>query len=165
MMSTTQPQLLTRVELAKHFDISIDRVQQYVSLGLPVHTKGKQGKAALYDLQACEQWVQENFRQEETGTLQEAKLRKLTAEAALAEIELERERGRLVEIDEVAKQVTAMLTNVRAKLLALPTKTSGLCLGLTSQAQIKEVIDNAVREALDELSGAEFITGQDSKTK
>lgn len=158
MMSTTQPQLLTRVELAKHFDISIDRVQQYVSLGLPVHTKGKQGKAALYDLEACEQWVQENFRQEESGTLADAKLRKLTAEAALAEIELERERGRLVEIDEVARQVTAMLTNVRAKLLALPTKTSGLVLGLQTQREIKEVLDDAVREALDELASAEEIT-------
>lgn len=156
-MTTPQPTLVTKIELAKHFDLSPDRIQNYIALGLPVAVKGKQGKAALYDLESCEKWVQENFRQEETGTLAEAKLRKLTAEAALAEIELERERGRLVEIDEVTRQVTAMLTNVRAKLLALPTKTSGLVLGLTSQVQIKEVLDDAVREALDELAGSEYI--------
>ena len=83
-------------------------------------------------------------------------LNQLQAEASLAELELQRERGELVEIEEVAKQVADAFSRVRSKLLTIPTKTSGLVYALQSQREVQTVLDEAIREVLLELS-TEFI--------
>ena len=54
-------------------------------------------------------------------SLDEARRRKLIAEAELAELELQKERGEVVSIEETEKSWTEVLGAVRAKILALPT--------------------------------------------
>ena len=54
-------------------------------------------------------------------SLDEASRRKLIAEAELAELELQKERGEVVSIEEAEKSWTKVLGAVRAKILALPT--------------------------------------------
>lgn len=62
-------------------------------------------------------------------------------------------RSELLPRDEVAAAVTAAFARVRARLLALPAKIAPLVLGLTSLAEIKGKISDAVNEALAELAG------------
>lgn len=143
--------LLTKQELCEALDLSISSIGNYQQMGMPVADRGKQGKPSLYNLEDCRAWINENIKAG-SEDMSAAKLRKLQAEASLAELELQRERGELVEIEEVAKQVADAFSRVRSKLLTIPTKTSGLVYALQSQREVQAVLDEAIREVLLELS-------------
>lgn len=79
-----------------------------------------------------------------------SRARKEAAQAALAELELERERGRLVAARDVARGIADMIIACRAKLLGVPSRAKQAMPELTSE-QV-DVIDSLVREALEELA-------------
>lgn len=143
--------VMNKQELIEALDISISSLNNYIQMGLPVFERGKQGKPSLYNLDDCLAWINANIKPGGED-MSAAKLRKLQAEASLAELELQRERGELVEIEEVAKQVADAFSRVRSKLLTIPTKTSGLVYALQSQREVQTVLDEAIREVLLELS-------------
>ena len=62
-----------------------------------------------------------------------ARQRKTAAEAELAEIELAKARADVLGIEDVAKQWDAILTGVRTRLLAMPTKVAPMVTPSRSQ--------------------------------
>jgi hypothetical protein len=81
-----------------------------------------------------------------------ARTRKMEADAAMAEIELQKAQKLLVRADDVEKVWSTILFAVRAKLLAIPSKSAPVLALETDVAIIKDILDNAVGEALTELS-------------
>lgn len=74
------------------------------------------------------------------------------AEAALAVIKLEQQRGRLVEVEAVGAAVDTAFTRVRQRLLSIGNAAAPDLLGVATVAEVQTVIDSYVRDALDELS-------------
>lgn len=87
-----------------------------------------------------------------TPDLEEARARKLAAEAELAEIAVAKARGALVEIDAVARAVSEEYAATRAKLLSLPSKIGPMVAIETSATACQELIERGIVEALEELS-------------
>lgn len=85
-------------------------------------------------------------------TYDEARTRKVAAEAEIAELELARIRGTLCLTDDVVKAWETVLHACRAKLLAMPSKLAPNVVNETDISAIKDIIESQVREALDELS-------------
>ena len=85
-------------------------------------------------------------------SLDEARRRKLIAETGLEELELQKERGEVVSIAETEKSWSAMLSAVRAKLLAMPAAMAAVAAVETDQKLVKELLSKAVEQALTELS-------------
>ena len=85
-------------------------------------------------------------------SLDEARRRKLIAEAELAELELQKERGEVVSIEETERSWTKILGAVRAKILALPTTMAAVSAVESDQKIVKELLTKAVEQALLELS-------------
>lgn len=83
---------------------------------------------------------------------EDAKTRKMTADAVLAEIEVAKVRGQVVDVDVMAKAVAGDYALVRARLLALPTKLTPLVVPMTDPAEVRDTIERAVAEALEELT-------------
>jgi len=83
--------------------------------------------------------------------IDEARRRKLAAEAAMSELDLSVRRGELVEIEDVSQAVGEDYANVRAKLLGLPTKAAPQAAGMTDAGEIKTLLERIVTEALEEL--------------
>ena len=88
--------------------------------------------------------------------LEEAKRRKMAAEAALAEVELEKVRGTLVEMETIEKTWTELVANCRAKLLSIPAKTSPEVFAAENLTEVKAVLKGAILEALNELSDSDI---------
>lgn len=84
-------------------------------------------------------------------TIEEAKRRRAVAEAQLAEMQVAREAGRLVEVAAVDEVMIATFSRVRARLLAVPSRVSPLLVGCTP-AEAHEVVRKAIWAALQELS-------------
>lgn len=81
-----------------------------------------------------------------------ARARKMEADAQMAELELLQAKRKLVSADDVTAAWVDVLAALKAKLLALPTKCAPICATEKDIKVIQSVIENQVREALDELS-------------
>ena len=82
-----------------------------------------------------------------------ARTRKMLAEAEIAEIELQKAQKLLVRSEDVEKIWSNILFAVRAKLLAIPSRSAPLLALETDVDVIKDILDTAVAEALSELAG------------
>lgn len=81
-----------------------------------------------------------------------ARAKKTVHEARLAEYEEKQKAGELIEVDAVRQEWRQILSNVRAKLLSLPTKLASRALGADTLAQMEALLAEGVHEALQELA-------------
>jgi phage terminase Nu1 subunit (DNA packaging protein) len=78
--------------------------------------------------------------------------RLIRAQANLAELEEEELRGELVRVQAVEKRWGTIATNVRAKLLALPSRLAGEIASAEDRSVIEEKSRAIVYEALTEIA-------------
>lgn len=145
---------IRREELIKHLSIDSDTLAEWTKEGLPVKTKGRGRLGNVYIVEDVEAWCTANNKKfgETKESLQEAKTRRETALATLAELELKELEGQLVRIEDISKEYEKQLINVRTRLLAIPSKVAGVVLGLSDINQVKDIIDKEIYAALEELS-------------
>lgn len=82
----------------------------------------------------------------------EARTRKISAEAEIAELELAKVKGILVLADDVVDAWKDVLNALRGKLLSLPTKAAPLLAVETEPPACQEICEQLINEALEELS-------------
>lgn len=85
-------------------------------------------------------------------TLDEARTRKLSAEAELAEIELAKAKGDLVPAALVITAWEEVLRAMKAKLLAIPSKAAPVLAAEDNPGEVQKLLDTEIEEALNELS-------------
>ena len=81
-----------------------------------------------------------------------ARARKMEADPQMAELELLQAKGKLVPAEDVAGAWEDVLAAMKARLLALPSVCAPVCATETELAAVQSILENQVREALDELS-------------
>lgn len=85
--------------------------------------------------------------------LDEARRRKVLAEAELAEYELAQVRGSVVAVSDIAARVTSEYAEVRARLLSIPARLAQRLAVETDASAIERAIKAEVTAALEELTG------------
>lgn len=85
------------------------------------------------------------------------KTRLTKAQADRTEVELEEKQGNLLDSEETIKAWSAYVTATRARLLSIPTKCAQELAGADEPTIIKGILEELICEALEELSGKEFI--------
>lgn len=86
------------------------------------------------------------------STYDEARTRKINAEAEIAELQLEKIKGTLCLTDDVVKAWESVLHACRAKLLAVPSKISPVLAAEDDPAVVRDRLEDQIREALAELA-------------
>jgi hypothetical protein len=76
----------------------------------------------------------------------------MEADAQMAELELLQAKRKLVPAEDVAGAWADVLAAMKAKLLALPSVCAPICATETDLPTIQSILENQIREALDELS-------------
>lgn len=150
---TTRPALVTRRELAKRLNANPRSVSRWLEEGAPVVDRGKGGHAALFDEGAVRAWL----RTRET-TPASARVRFEVARAAECEQRVAQRAGQLISVEAVEKGWAAIVSAVRAKLLALPTTLADRLHRASVQhgaAGIEAVLEEAVFDTLHELAAGE----------
>jgi phage terminase Nu1 subunit (DNA packaging protein) len=147
---TIEKKLVSVSDVLRHFNIDKTQLRTWSDGGMPIAIRAP--KAILkYNLEDIDAWIKARPSYEDE-TMTAARLRKMQAEASLSELSLARERGELIEIAEVATIVAREYSTIRAKLLSLPSKLSGLVYSLQDQRAVRELLDKEFRELLAELS-------------
>ncbi len=153
--------LVSVSQVAKALDVSERYVQVLVKRGMPKERHGK------YDLGACMAWyirylhrkyAAKGVEGEETAeeavtlrTLNAARQRLILAQAAAAELELQKARGQAVTIQVFRETLAGILLPVRQQLLALPSRVAPQLEG-ENRAVIKTRLQHALHAALASLA-------------
>lgn len=151
-------------EVAQIFGVSDQTVRKWVGKGCPVLKQGGQQREWQFSTADVSGWLvaqQKRSNSAEHVDLEEAKRRKLAAEAELAEIEAAAKRGELVPIDTVARVISDQFTACRARLLSIPTKLAPVLISSTDIVECRTLLEAAVDEALHELIGYVAPEGDD----
>ena len=82
----------------------------------------------------------------------EARTRKVNAEAEIAEIELKKIHGELVVAEDVVSAWNDVLAALKAKLMSIPVKGAPIVSAESSTNVCKSVLEDLISEALEELS-------------
>ena len=96
---------------------------------------------------------------------QEEKARLTKMQADKVEMDVLERAGELVEVAEVVEEWQSQLMDMKGKLLAIPSKLATLVTDMDNTAEIQELIDTYVREALEELQEYEGNRGHKGKPK
>ena len=162
-MPDLQPSTVPVGTLAQIINIGVVRIQQLAKLGVVV--KSARGQYDLFpSITGYVRYLQEGNSgtssasgSEEDGEVSsddyhKHRARLYKAKADAAELEAMLLRGRLHDADAVRKVMEDMISASRAKMLGVSRKVSGKVKGLTELVEIEATIDEAIHQALNELT-------------
>jgi phage terminase Nu1 subunit (DNA packaging protein) len=149
--------IVNRSELAEIFGKSLPTVSAWITRGCPVVERGGRGREWQFDTAAVHDWLMTNAVAAASGDtskmdIDEARRRKLAAEATMAEIDVDQRLARLVTVEDSRRVIGAQCAMVRTRLLAMPSTWAPRLHRIKTIAEIAEVMTAAVVEALEELS-------------
>lgn len=138
--------------VAKSLGVTIGDIKAWKDQGMPFIGDGTTHRDR-YVVADIFKWHQDKLKSgaEAEMNVVEAKRRREVALALKAELELAKERGQLVVIDELMDEFAAALVQVRAGLVSMPSRLSGL-LAHQDEDSITEKLDAEISDLLEHLS-------------
>lgn len=147
--------MATQNEVARHLGVTAKYVGDLIVEGVI-----EKRPRAQYDIDECRKAYITKLRESAAGRASSGELDLVAERARLAKEQADAKemdnaigRGDLVYIEDVAKQFENMLTKVRTKLLALPTKIAPECHASATVLEVQSLIEAGIVEALHELVG------------
>ena len=127
---------------------------------MPYEEKGKKGSQWLFDLTKVLAWRESKLKDEvsspERIELDEAKRRKIAAEAAILEIELQSKRRKVLPRDEVEQSLTHTFITLKQRLRTIPERVAPQIINRRLEQGVRELLLNEIDDALLELSQLDF---------
>tara|TARA_X000001388_G_scaffold3779_2_gene2662 strand:- start:2126 stop:2647 length:522 start_codon:yes stop_codon:yes gene_type:complete len=148
-MSMTQ-KLWTVSSLSVEFGMDRRTVAQRLNGVEPIEVKGRVKKYSMHD--AAKAIIGQVNTTEGILSYDEARARKMAAEAELSEIELQKERAQVLPIDVVNMINNEVFGNFRAKLLALPARAAPDVFASSDVKEAKAILRKNINGVLEELS-------------
>ncbi|HCO2884537.1 TPA: type IV toxin-antitoxin system AbiEi family antitoxin domain-containing protein, partial [Escherichia coli] len=135
-MSKLTDMMVTDADLSELTGLSSRRIRQLVE-------SGRLTRAGRNRYQLAEVFmalVEEMSGGDKASELTAERVRKLRAEATLAELELAKQRGEVAPIEEFQSVWANRFTIIRANMLQLPQRVVTMLIGETSERRFKQVM-------------------------
>ena len=144
--------------IAKLLDLSERHVRRLVSDGVLIRNDGKNGKYPITNVTLYVKYLRERAFGTATGEtdIHTEKLRIARTTADKNEIELERIKESLIDVETVLKTWDELVYNIKSKLLNLPSKIAHQIIGVEDYPTAENLLKKEVYEALDELSRIKY---------
>ena len=143
--------------LSKLLMLTERRIQQLAKEG--VIPRAEHGKYALVgSIQGYIKYLKERVVGGEANPddLFTQKIRIARSKADLSELEAQKVKGELLKLEEVQAAWIGMVANMRARLLAIPTKAAPIVRTIDSDAEAQALLKSFICEALQELHTTEI---------
>jgi len=146
-----------KAELAELLGLSLPTLDAMVRRGCPVLQRGAQGREWCFDVPAVIKWRTDRAVAAALGDTskldqEEARRRKLAAEAALAELDLAERRREMIRVEDAAALVADEYAKVRSRLLDLPARLAPLVAIEADPAACERLVREEVKDTLEELT-------------
>lgn len=151
--AVTDDDIINMGELIRRLDTTRATIKEYLDKGLPTEGERRPGQSYRFSLKRVQRWISDFETSRETAKREkdEPQARKLAAEAELAEIKLQREKGALVDINAVADAYKRECGLVRAGLMQIP---GSLAQRIAEELDAPESVAAISSIILDEISAA-----------
>ena len=139
--------------LGKVLNLGERRIQQLVKEG--VLSKEERGRYPfMSNVKSYVMYLQSRVDGNSSGVidLDEARKRKLQAEAMLAELELERTQENTISVAEHGESIGKLGDTLKGRLLVMPSKLAPALALETKQGLCKQIVDDEIRSTLKEIS-------------
>lgn len=143
-MSKLTDMMVTDADLAELTGLSSRRIRQLVESGRL--TRAGRNRYQLSEVFMA--LVEEMSGGDKASELTAERVRKLRAEATLAELELAKQRGEVAPIDEFQSVWTNRFTIIRANMLQLPQRVVTMLIGETDERRFKQVMTEEIKQIL-----------------
>jgi phage terminase Nu1 subunit (DNA packaging protein) len=143
---------LTPKETAERLGVSTRTLLNFEKRGLPV---AGEHAGKRYPWPAVREWFTEYLQDQaapDGSELEDARIRKWTAEARRAEYELARIEGSMVTVGDMERLLEDVLQRLRGKLLSCSAKLAPRMVNLDSYAKALPILEAEVAEIMVELS-------------
>ena len=160
-----------RSEIAQLFAVSPTTIDAWIRRGCPIEARGGHGRSHVFSIPKVVAWrISEVADQNEPSgdviSFDEARTRKMIAEAEAAERDLARLRSDFVEIDLAAEVLERHLESVRQQLLNLPSKLAPILARAGTAKACRDVASREVDTILAALStGDELAAKANSRAR
>lgn len=158
--------LLNRTEMASHLGIAMPTLDDWVRRGCPVVRRGGKGQPWQFNSAEVRAWRDEDIRRAANPATEaspdELKRRRAVAETELLELELARERGKVVDLDQYERALAVAFAEVRATLRrVVPARAARRVVGEDDETRIKAVLLEEIDGALIALAEEQLIDESD----
>ena len=170
-------ELISAAELARQIGVTPAAVTHAVKENRISVIRDERGRPRFDPQVAAREW-QENsqYRHASSGAralliaegskpkrnIADVRLTRETFEAKMAELKLKKMTGELVPVDEVESAWASIVIAIRTKLMAVPTKARLRAPDLSNRHV--ELLEELIREALEDLGGSDESNEEDSDT-
>lgn len=143
--------------VAQALNLTEQRVQQLVKLGMPREARGQYDpvKCMLFYVRYLQAAIEKKSVPMTDGSFageREERVRLLRAHADMREIELAKERSQLLAIPDVEQIFTDLVLTTTATIMAIPPRVAPELVGEASRVMIQAKLEKAFREALSRLA-------------
>lgn len=148
--------ILNRTKMAGAMGISKPALDSLIEEGCPYITKGAKGVPWEFESSEVLDWyikrnVEKRKLKEGSGS-NAFKLRKLIADTKLAEYHAEQAKKEVATYEEVNRQYSAAVLDIKTRLRQIPGKAAPKILGLKTEKDIKAVVLSVIDEVLMEIA-------------
>lgn len=170
--------LVSLVECAAILGVHRNTVTNWINKGMPVVQRADRNKGQEWQINVADvlAWREEqaadavrqtydNLAEDGEITLDEAKRRKILAEAQMAELDLAKARNAVVGIQDIAERIGEEYAEVRQLLLAIPDVLAQPLSAETDAREVHRIIKEEISNALRHLcadDGEEWVDDADS---
>lgn len=134
--------IVNRQELSEAMGVSLPTVDRWIRDGCPVKQRGAKGIPWEFDLAAVVTWWGDRQREAAAGNaptdMEEAKRRKVAAEAEMAELELAKAKGLVALIEDFRRVEEARNAIIRTNVLNVVQRATLQLLGETDEVVFKK---------------------------
>jgi len=152
---------VSTTELANFLGVHRRTIQDWTKQGCPIAVRVSQGVKGGHQFipRDVMNWLKEKAVSDAIGgddpnivSAEEAKRRKILAEAGLQEIELAKKKGDVIDLAELERKLSNSFAIVRSNMLKVPDRTAIRLVGETDEVKIKRIIREEVTQALEALA-------------
>ena len=146
--------MATQSQIAEHLDMTPQRVRDLIKQGV---LNRKNARDSM-DVDECRKNYIRYLRtrtqglQNASGDLNEERTRLTKLQADKAQLEVQEMEQSLVSVEKITEEWVGYVSNVRSKLLALPSKVSHRVQAAETYAEAEKILKESVYDALHELS-------------
>lgn len=150
-------------DLMLMYGIQRPTLHAWIREGMPIYERGVQGKQQhKFDTREVIEWREKRAVNKATGdsdrlSKEEAQRRKISAEAALAELDLAKKKGEVAELSEVEQALKNQYAELRSNLRKIPERCYLRLVGEMDEFRIKQIILSEVDSVLETLANGETL--------
>lgn len=161
MSSISTYKLVNKFQLAALFDKSIPTIDSWIRRGMPFIQQGDKSTEWQFDTSLVAKWREEQAVAAILGNtkdveFEEARRRKIAAEAGILEIELQQKRREVISTEEVAHGLSHAYLTLKQRLRTIPERVVPQLIAEDDEQICRELLLNEIDDALLELSQLNF---------